>query len=165
LKANGQVYLAGIGELKVAWSRVMPVAPSSVTLVKQPSGRYFVSFVVAVEGDETLPPTDDETGVDLGLKAFAVLKGGKSVDNPRFFKRMERKLAKAQRAFARKTKGSVNRDKARIKVAKIHERIAARRGDFLEQATTRIVRENQAVFVESLQVTGLSRGRFRESGA
>lgn len=157
LKRNGRVRLAGIGELKVAWSRQLPAPPSSVTLIREASGKYFVSFVVSLEEDQTLPPAHGETGIDLGLKSFAVLRGGKVIDNPRFFKRMERKLAKAQRVLARKEQGSKNRSKARLRVAQIHESIANQRRDFLEQATRRIVAENQSVFVESLSVAGLSR--------
>lgn len=157
LKQNGKVHLAGIGEVKVAWSRRLPATPSSATLIKEASGKYFVAFVVTVEEDQTLPPVHDETGIDMGLKSFAVLRGGNVIDNPRFFKRMERKLAKAQRALARKEQGSKNRAKARLRVAQIHESIANRRRDFLEQATRRIIAENQSVFVESLSVAGLSR--------
>lgn len=163
LKANRRLYLAGIGEVKIAWSRELPAEPSSVTLVKEPSGKYFVSFVVAVDGEEPLPPVEDETGIDLGLKAFAVMRGGKTIENPRFFKRMERRLTKAQRTLARKVKGSANQEKARMKVAKIHETIANCRSDFLEQTTSRIIAENQSVFVESLNVVGLSRGRSAKS--
>lgn len=156
---DGRLRLPKIGDLKVAWSRDLPTEPSSVTLIREPSGNYFASFVVTVDGDEALPTVDDETGIDLGLKSFAVMRGGKTLDNPRFFKRMERRIAKAQRAMARKVKGSVNREKARIRVARLHEATGDRRKDFIEQATTRIIRENQAVFVESLPVLGLSRGR------
>ena len=160
---DGRLRLPKIGDLEVSWSRKLPSDPSSVTLIREPSGKYFVSFVVAVDGDETLPPVEDETGIDLGLKAFAVMRGGKSIDNPRFFKREEQRLAKAQRALARKVKGSVNREKARVKVAKVHERTANRRKDFIEQTTTRIIAENQRVFTESLSVLGLSRGRSAKS--
>jgi putative transposase len=160
---NKRLRLPKIGDLKVAWSRRLPAAPSSVTLLREPSGKYFASFTVAVDGDEPLPPVDDETGIDLGLKSFAVMRGGKTIDNLRFFKREERRIAKAQRALARKEKGSANRGKARVRVAVLHERTANRRKDFIEQATTRIIRENQAVFVESLSVLGLSRGRSAKS--
>jgi putative transposase len=161
--ADGRLRLPKIGDLKIAWSRDPPATPSSVTLLREPSGKYFVSFVVTVEGDETLPPVEDETGIDLGLKSFAVLHGGRTIQNPRFFKRMERRIAKAQRAMARKVKGSANREKARLKVARLHEQTANRRKDFIEQATTRIIRENQAVYVESLSVLGLARGRSAKS--
>jgi putative transposase len=167
LKTNGRLYIARVGDLKVAWSRELAAAPSSVTIIKTPTAKYFASFVVTVDDDaERLEPIADpeaETGVDLGLKDFAVLRGGKVIVNPRFFKRMERKLRKAQQALARKQKGSVNRAKARLRVAKVHEQIRNTREDWLHKQVKALVGENQALYVEDLCVKGLSRGRAAKS--
>lgn len=167
LKANGRLYLAKVGDLKVAWSRGLAADPTSVTIIKTSTGKYFASFVVALDDDaQRLEPIADpeaETGIDLGLKDFAVLRGGKVIENPRFFKRMERKLQQAQRAMSRKRKGSANRAKARIKVAKIHERTRNMREDWLNKQVKTLVGENQALFVEDLCVKGLSRGRAAKS--
>ncbi|GAB3997555.1 RNA-guided endonuclease TnpB family protein [Glycomyces albus] len=163
LKPNGRLSIAKIGDLKVAWSRELPVEPTSVTIVKTVTGRYFASFVVAVDDDETLEPVETETGIDLGLTSFAVLRGGKVIESPRFFRKMERKLKQAQRALSRKQKGSANRAKARLKVAKIHEKTRARRDDRLNRQVATLVRENQALYVEDLHVRGLSRGRAAKS--
>ncbi|MFG3339378.1 RNA-guided endonuclease InsQ/TnpB family protein [Glycomyces sp. NPDC048151] len=169
LRANGRLYLAKIGELRVAWSRELPAEPSSVTVVLTPTGKYFASFVVAVTGEieGSGPPADveGETGIDLGLKEFAVLRGGKVIENPRFFRKMERKLVKAQRELSRKQKGSANRAKARIRLARVHERVKDRRDDWLHKQVGSIIAENQGVFVEDLNVKGLSRGRAAKSVA
>jgi putative transposase len=169
LRANGKLYLAKVGELKIAWSRELAAEPSSVTIIKTPTGKYFASFVVAVDDDaEVLEPLSDpeaETGIDLGLKDFAVLRGGKTIVNPRFFKRLERKLAKAQRALSRKVKGSANQAKAQVHVAKVHEEIRDRRDDRLHKQVRTPVGENQTLYVEDLNVRGLSRGRGAKSMA
>ncbi|WP_199042146.1 RNA-guided endonuclease InsQ/TnpB family protein [Glycomyces salinus] len=167
LRSNGRLFVAKVGELKVAWSRELPSAPSSVTVVKTPTGKYYASFVVVVDADtdllEPLPDAASETGIDLGLKSFAVLRGGKAIESPKFFRKMERKLKKAQREFCRKEKGSANRAKARIKVARAHEDIRNRRDDFLHKQVKMIVAENQGIFVEDLNVKGLARGRGAKS--
>lgn len=164
---NGRLRLPKIGELKVAWSRDLPAAPSSLTVLKTPAGRYYASFVVAVEdGAHELEPLDDpaaETGIDLGLAHFAVLRGGRVVESPGFFKKLERKLKKAQRALARKANGSANRAKARLRAAKIHEKVKLARLDWIDKTAVGILRENQAVYVEDLHVRGLARGRSAKS--
>ncbi|MFC4335658.1 RNA-guided endonuclease InsQ/TnpB family protein [Salininema proteolyticum] len=117
VRENGRLFVAKVGELRVAWSRDLPSDPSSATIIKTPAERYYVSFVVAVkDGAELLEPIADpdaETGIDLGLKEFAVMRGGRTKTSPGFFRRMERKLRNAQRALSRRRKGSKNRDKAR----------------------------------------------------
>ncbi len=164
LKPNGRLCIAKVGELQVAWSRDLPAEPSSVTMLKTPTGKYFASFVVAIDDDAgMLDESDEETGIDLGLKSFAVLRGGKVIDNPRFFKRMERRLKKAQREFSRKQKGSSKREKARIKVAKVHGRTRSMRDDWLNKLVKTLVSENRALYVEDLNVHGLSRGRGAKS--
>lgn len=164
---NGRLRLPKIGSLKVAWSRESPVDPSSVTIVREPTGKYFVSFVLDVsDGAESLEPLEDpeaETGVDLGLKSFAVLRGGKVIENPKFFARMERRLKRAQRELSRKQRGSKNREKARVKVARVHERVRNQRDDWLNKQVKTLVSENQALYVEDLNVKGLARGRAAKS--
>ncbi|WP_460539585.1 RNA-guided endonuclease InsQ/TnpB family protein [Glycomyces halotolerans] len=162
LRGNGRVYLAKIGEVKVAWSRELPAAPSSVTVVKDSAGRYFLSFVVET-APEPLPENGIETGIDLGLSAFAVTSSGKKIDNPRFLRGAERKLKRLQRALARKEKGSKNRAKARAKLARQHAKVADARRDWHHQVSTQIIRDSQAVYVEDLAVCGLARGRLAKS--
>ncbi|MGP4016236.1 RNA-guided endonuclease InsQ/TnpB family protein [Saccharopolyspora sp. 5N708] len=162
LKPNGRLYAAKIGDLRVRWSRELPSVPSSVTLIKDASGRYFASFVVDVDA-EPLPATDTDVGIDLGLTTFAVLSNGKAISAPKFLRRAERKLRKAQQALSRKTKGSNNRAKARVRVAKAHAKVRDSRTDWAHKQSTAIIRDNQAVYVEDLAVSGLARTRLAKS--
>jgi len=162
ITAGGKLRLPKIGDVKVKWSRALPAEPSSVTVVKDSAGRYFASFVVEVPG-EPLPETTGEVGIDLGLTHFAVLSNGKKIASPKFLRRAERRLRKAQKALSRKQKESNNRAKARLRVAKLHAKVADARRDFAHKLSTAIIRENQAVFVEDLSVSGLARTRLAKS--
>ncbi|MGA4988628.1 RNA-guided endonuclease InsQ/TnpB family protein [Nonomuraea bangladeshensis] len=160
--AGGKLRLPKIGDVDVRWSRDLPSEPSSVTVVKDAAGRYFASFVVEV-GDEPLPETTGEVGIDLGLTHFAVLSDGRKIGNPRFLRRAERRLKKAQRALSRKAKGSSNREKAVVQVARAHAKVADARRDFAHKLSTQIIRENQTVVVEDLCVKGLARTKLAKS--
>src|SRR6266567_5263583 len=128
--------------------------PSSVTIRKDGANRYFVSLLVE-EDIHPLPVVNTMVGLDLGLKSMVILSTGEAVGNPRFLRTEEKKLAKAQRRHAKKKKGSKNRNKARIKVARVHARIKDRRRDYQHQLSTRIVRENQVICLESLAVKNM----------
>jgi putative transposase len=160
--AGGKLRLPKIGDVPVRWSRELPAEPSSVTVVKDAAGRYFASFVVEV-GGEPLPETTAEVGIDLGLTHFAVLSDGRKIDSPRFLRRAEKRLKKAQRDLSRKVKGSSNRNKARVKVARAHAKVADARREFHHRLSTQLIRENQAVAVEDLAVKGLARTRLAKS--
>src|SRR6266480_2378549 len=142
--------------LDIRWSRPLPdgAKPSTVTITKDCADRYFVSILVE-EDIKHLDPVEQSVGADLGLKAFVILSTGEVVGNPKFFHKDEKQLAKAQRRHAKKRKGSKNRAKARVKVAKIHARIADRRRDFLHQLSTRLICENQTICIESLAVKNM----------
>ena len=103
------------------------------------------------------------TGIDLGLTHFAVLSDGRKIASPRFLRRAERKLQRAQRALSRKQDGSQNRNKARVKLARAHARVADARREFCHQLSTALIRDNQAVAVEDLAVNGLARTRLAKS--
>jgi putative transposase len=128
--------------------------PSSVTITKDGAGRYFVSLLVE-EKIPPLPVVPQMVGLDLGLKSMVILDSGEAVGNPRFFRKEEKKLAKAQRRHAKKKKGSKNCNKARRKVARVHARITDRRRDYQHKLSTRIVRENQVICIESLAVKNM----------
>ncbi|MEV0155881.1 transposase [Micromonospora sp. NPDC050686] len=160
---NGRLRLPKIGDLDVRWSRDLPSAPSSVTIIKDAAGRYFASFVVQTSQDETLPPVEREVGIDLGLTHFAVLSDGTKLAAPKFLRRAARKLKRLQQDLSRKQRGSNNRKKAVVKVARAHARVADTRRDWQHKLSTRIIRDNQAVYVEDLCVTGLSRTRLAKS--
>jgi putative transposase len=133
-----------------------------VTVIVDATGRYHASFVVEVP-DQPLPPTDREVGIDLGLVHFAVLSDGRKVDNPRHGRKAAAKLRRAQKELARRQRGSANREKSRRKVAKCHARVGETRRDWLHKLSTKIIRENQAVYVEDLSVSGLARTRLARS--
>ena len=142
--------------LAIRWSRPLPEGcrPRTVTVTKDTANRYFVSILVE-EDIKPLQVNNSIVGLDLGLTSMVVLSTGESVGNPKFFHRDEKKLARAQRRLAKKKKGSKNRGKARLKVARIHARIADRRRDYQQKLSTRIVHENQVVCIESLAVKNL----------
>ena len=142
--------------LDIHWHRALPknVKPSSVTVSKDCANRYFVSFIVA-EDIPALPIITSMVGLDLGLKSMVVLSTGETVGNPRFLQQDEKKLVRAQRQHAKKRKGSKNREKARVKVARVHARICDRRRDYQHKLSMRIVHENQVICVESLAVKNM----------
>ena len=142
--------------LHIHWSRPLPngATPATVTVSRDTAGRYFVSILLEEE-IAPLPATTGRVGIDLGLHDMVVLDSGEKVGNPRFFQAGEKQLAKAQRRLAKKKLGSKNRDKARRKVARIHASIVDRRRDFTHKLSTRIIRENQTICIETLQVKAM----------
>jgi len=159
---NGRLRLPGIGDVPVRWSRGLPSEPSSVTVTIDAAGRYHASFVVEVPGVPLLP-VEREVGIDLGLTHFAVLSDGTKVDAPRIARKAAAKLQRAQKEYARRQKGSANREKSRRKVARAHVRVGDTRRDWLHKLSTTIVQENQLVAVEDLAVSGLARTRLARS--
>jgi putative transposase len=157
---DGQLTLAKQSQpLAIVWSRPLPegAQPSTVTVSRDSAGRWFVSILVEDPTVQPLPPVDRAVGVDAGITSLVTLSTGEKVTNPRHEHADRRKLAKAQRDFARKVKDSKNQAKARLKVANIHARIADRRRDYLHKLSTRLVRENQTVVIEDLSVRNMLR--------
>jgi len=146
--------------LNIVWSRPLPEGckPSTVTVTKDCADRYFISFLIE-QDIQALPVNDNQIGIDLGLKSMVVTSDGHSYGNPKFFAKDEKKLAKAQRRHNKKKKGSRNRTKARLKVARIHARINDRRKDYQHKLSTKIIRENQFVCIESLSVKNMVKNR------
>jgi putative transposase len=142
--------------LDITWHRPLPdgCKPSSVTITRDEANRYFVSILVE-EDIKPLEVTSKMVGLDLGLKSMVITSDGHTSGNAKFFAKDEKKLAKVQRRHAKKKQGSKNRNKARLKVARVHKRIADRRRDYQHQLSTRIIRENQVVCVESLHVKNM----------
>jgi putative transposase len=149
-----KVYLAKIGYLDVVWSRPLPSELSSVTVIKDAAGRYFLSFVVEIN-PEKLSDNGKSVGIDLGITDFATLDNGEKIKAPKPLKKRLKKLRKAQRSLSRKQKGSKRREKARVKVAKIHAKIKDTRTDFLHKLSTRLIRENQTIVLEDLNTSGM----------
>jgi putative transposase len=156
---NGQIRLAKMTEpLDIHWSRPLPVGaePSTVTASRDAAGRWFVSLLVE-ETIEQYPATDAAVGIDAGITSLLTLSTGEKIVNPRHERRDRKRLARAQRELSRKAKGSMNREKARRKVARVYARITDRRADFLHKLSTRIIRENQTVIIEDLSVRNMVR--------
>ncbi|WP_326624159.1 MULTISPECIES: RNA-guided endonuclease InsQ/TnpB family protein [unclassified Streptomyces] len=147
--------------LAIVWSRPLPegAEPSMVTVSQDSAGRWFVSMLCEDASVRPLPALDTAVGIDAGITTLVTLSTGEKITNPRHERRDRTRLAKAQRVLAKKEKGSRNRDKARIKVAKVHARIADRRRDFLHQLTTRLVRENQTIVIEDLTVRNMVKNK------
>ena len=146
------------GNVKVKWSREVPSEPSSVTVIKDAAGRYFASFVVEVE-PELLPWNDKAIGIDLGITTFAMLDDGTKVDAPKPLKRYLKKLARLQRRLSKCEKGSNRRKRAVLAVAKVHARIKDIRIDFLHKLSSKLIRENQSISIEDLNVSGMVKNR------
>jgi putative transposase len=144
--------------LDIRWSRAFTGAPTTTTVTRDLAGRYFVSFLVEEEVTP-LPPTRIVVGLDMGLSALVTLSTGEKITNPKHFARSRCRLKTAQKHLARKQKGSENREKARCKVARAHAKIADQRLDGLHKLSTRLIRENQTVCVETLAVRQLVRNR------
>jgi len=153
---QGRLIIPKLSPLKIVVHRPVVGRPKSVTLSKSPSGRYFASILCEVEWKDRPPKRrGKEIGLDLGLKSFAVTSEGEKIDAPHFLRRAEERLRFLQRRLSRKKKGSRNRAKARLKVARLHEKVANQRADFLHQLSRRLIDENQAIYVESLNVKGM----------
>lgn len=152
-----EVYLAKIGNISPIWSRELPSAPSSVTVIKDCANRYFLSFVVEVEPVH-IDAKNQSIGIDLGLKTFAVMSNGEKAESPNYSK-SDRKIRKLQKKLARQSKDSKRRNLTRIKIAKLHNIIADSRKDFLHKLSTKVASENQTIILEDLNVSGLVKNR------
>src|SRR5437763_5179758 len=160
----GQLFLAKMDTpLEFTWSwpdvDVASIDPATVTVSRDPCGRWYVSLAVDVADPVQLPATGAVVGVDLGIKDFAVTSDGEKIPNPRSLARRERNLARYQRRLARCQKGSANRAKARAKVARAHRKVRASRADFLHRASARLVRDHDVIVIEDLAVRNMVRNR------
>ena len=154
---RGKVYLAKIGLLSTKWSRMLSSEPSSVTVIKDCANRYFLSFVVEVE-QKSETALRESIGADLGISIFAALSTSEKVYSPDY-KPLERKIARTQKQLSRCLKGSNRREKVRLKLARLHAKLADTRKDFLHKLSTRLVRENKILVLEDLNVSGMVKNR------
>ncbi|WP_422447451.1 MULTISPECIES: RNA-guided endonuclease InsQ/TnpB family protein [unclassified Endozoicomonas] len=156
---KGQLFIAKSKEpLNIRWSRELCSEPSSITISKDRAGRYFVSMLCEFEA-KPMSISNKTVGIDLGLTDLFITSDGKKSGNPRHTRRYEQRLAYLQRQLAKKQKGSNNRAKARLKVARVHAKIADCRMDATHKASRTLINENQVVCVESLDVKGMTEGR------
>ena len=140
--------------IKIKYHRKFIGKIKSCTISKTPSNKYFISILVDTE-NMTLLKVDKKVGVDVGLKEFVICSDGYRVDNPKYLRKLEKRLIKLQRDLSRKQKGSSNRYKARLKVAKLHDKIANQRKDFLHKLSIKLIRENQSIAIEDLKVSNM----------
>ncbi|MEU9832420.1 RNA-guided endonuclease TnpB family protein [Streptosporangium sp. NPDC048047] len=159
---DGRLFLAKMeAPLAFVWSwpDIDPatIDPTTVTVSRDPDGRWYASFAVDVDDPEQAPATGRMVGVDLGITAFAVTSDGEKIANPRHLAKRERNLARYQRRMARKQRGSSNRAKAKAKVARAHRKVRASRADFLHRASARLVRDHDVI--EDLAVANMIRNR------
>jgi putative transposase len=160
------VQVPKIGHVRMRLSQPVVGTTKSATFKRDACGHWFVTLVAAREvPDVDLPTPDPErtVGLDLGLKDAIVCSDGTRVAAPRFYRQGERKLRRAQRVHSRRKKGSRNRVKARVKVARVHRRVANQRADFLHKLTTPLIKNHAAVCTEDLSVRGLARTKLAKS--
>lgn len=154
---NNSIKLPKLKWVKIKTSRLPKHGKiKSATISQNPDGKYYVSVLVDTE-NFTLPKNNNKVGVDLGLKDFAILSDGTKINNPKHFKKSEKKLKRQQRKLSKMEKSSKNYNKQRIKVAKIHQRISNQRKDFLHKLSCKITDENQVIVIEDLNVKGLEK--------
>jgi putative transposase len=159
---DGQLFLAkSTVALPIRWSRQLPQGsePSTITVKLEPSGRWTVSLLVDDLTIQPLPVIDKAVGLDAGITSLITTSDGEKIANPKHFAKGFKRLRKAQKALSRKQKGSLNREKAKRKVAKVHAQIKDARQDFLHKMTTRLVRENQTIVAELLAVKNMVKNR------
>lgn len=149
------VRLPKLGVVKARISRMPEGRILSATVERTPTGRFFVVLCCTGCSCETLSAADRAVGIDLGVKTEIVCSDGKTFESPKAYAKAKKRLAREQRRLSRKRRGSANYAKQRRKVARCHERIADQRKDFTNKATTALVRENQAICAEGLNVKGM----------
>lgn len=155
---NGFLKLPKMTPIKMVIHREILGTPKNVTISKTPSGKYYAS-IVSEQDIPHAPLNGDKIGVDLGLKEFAITSKGEKFENPRYFQKSLRRLKIRQRRLSRKQKASSNRSKARLVVAKIHEKVANQRQDYQHKISRKLVSENQRISAESLNIKGMVKKR------
>ena len=153
---NQRLSVAKIGRLKIRWSRVIKTRPSSVSITKDAAGRYFVTLTVQEERSK-LPPTGSAVGIDLGIKAIATLSTGEVMAPLNPLRGKLRALRRAQKTLNRRLKGSSRYNRQRLKVARLHARVADSRKDYLDKMSTDLVRRFGTIAIEDLCVRGMVR--------
>lgn len=162
---NGSIQIVGnkvklpkLGWVSFAKSREVEGKILSATIRRTPTGKYYIAVLCDVD-ILPLPVVEQEIGIDLGIKEFAITSNGKVYPNPKYYRKYERRLKKLQQNLSRKQKGSNNRNKARLKVARQHEKVRNCRLDFLHKLSTELIRENQTICLEDLVVKNMVKNR------
>ncbi len=154
-----KIYLPKIGKIKIIWSRPLASQPSSVTIIKDSTGRPSIASFVVEINPEPLPKTNNSIGIDLGISTFATLSNGEKILAPKPLKHNLKKLAKFQRKLAKTEPGSKRRQRRRLKIARLHAKIKDIRTDFLHKLSTDLVRKYDTIVIEDLNVSGMIKNR------
>lgn len=158
IKGNSLFLAKMKSPIEIRWSRELPSAPSSVSISKNAAGQWFASFLCEVE-IPAHPKTNANIGVDLGIESFATLSDGRKFNLPKSIKDGRKTIAKLSKSLSRKQKGSKNSEKARLKLARAHQKISNIRKDFLHKLSSQLVRENQVIALEDLHVQKMNKDR------
>ena len=151
---GSRIKLPKVGAVKIKQSKHLEGPIKRVTVSKKPSGKYFVSILCDVEVIK-LPTSTSKVGIDVGISTFAVCSDRIRYQNPKHLRKSEERLTKLQKDLSRKQLASKNREKARVKVAKLHEKIANQRKDFLHKVSSKIINENQVIVIEDLKISNM----------
>src|SRR6056297_473722 len=151
---NNKIKLPKLGWIKFSKSQKVKGKILNVTVSITNTDKYFISIAVK-EGIKKLNKKDNAIGIDLGLKEWAIISDGQKIDNPGVLKKYEKKIARLQRSLARKEKGSNNWYKTKKKLAKVNEKVANIRKDFLHKLSTKLICENQTICLETLKVKNM----------
>ena len=154
---GNRIRLPKVGYVKVVEHRRHEGRILTATISHERSGEYYASVLCEIEQPKSLPVTDKVVGIDLGLHDIIVCSDGERVPSPKYFRKSEQRLARVQRAFSRTQKGSNGHEKARLKVARCHQKIKNQRNDFLQKLSTKLIHENQVICLEDLSVKGMER--------
>ena len=152
---NKHIKLPKLGLVKVRDKQIPQGRILNATISQEPNGHYYCSLCCTDVEIEPFYKTGNTIGIDLGIKEFCITSDGEMIPNPKYLKKSLEKLAKLQRELSRKSKGSSNRNKARIKVARLQEHIANQRKDFLQKLSTEIIKTNDVICIEDLQVKNM----------
>jgi putative transposase len=162
--AGSQVSVPKIGLMKVILHRPLGGVTKSATFKREACGHWYISLVVEQPiAPKVARPVQTHIGIDLGVKSLAVLSSGETIENPRWYSVQSRKLRRAQQALSRKVNGSRNRGKARRVVARLHQKIRNQRTDFLHKLSTELIRHNDLVSIEDLNIRGLAKSKLAAS--
>lgn len=152
---NKYIKLPKLGMVKTKNKLIPEGRILNATVSQEPSGKYYVSICCTDVETKPFEKTGNSIGIDLGIKKFCITSDGEMIENPKYLKKSLDKLAKLQRELSRKSKGGSNRNKARIKVARQHEKIANQRKDFLQKLSTELIKNNDLICIEDLQVSNM----------
>jgi putative transposase len=155
------VQLSKIGRIKIKYHRPIEGKIKSCNVKRSATGKWFVSFSCDIDSSSKTKQFGRACGIDVGLESFATLSNGKQIENPRFFRKEEKALAKAQRRLSKQKKGTAERFKARKVVARVHERIKNKRHNFAHQLSRKLVTDFKTIVVEDLSINNMKKSNFK----